>query len=137
MMTRGPICGVLLAATLAAGACESSTSRGSGWSWFGAGRISRAIVTGTTSAIEEGKVVARTGQTIEVTYEVTVREGAVQIDVWRPLTVWGGPKRLDSVTIAATRQGTLTVAVEEHLTYEIRTRPIRFAGSYDVSWKVR
>jgi hypothetical protein len=45
--------------------------------------------------------------------------------------------RLDGVRIGETRRGTLTVAIEENLTYEIRTRPIRFGGSYDVSWKVR
>lgn len=71
-----------------------------------------------------------------MTYDVTVREGALQVDVYRPLTLTGGVKRLDGARIDQTRQGTLRVRVEEDLTYDITVKPVRFGGSYDISWTV-
>jgi hypothetical protein len=128
--------GLLLVTMLAGIGCETSTSRASSWNWFDRGRISRSVTAGTTSRVEEGRTAARGGQTIEVTYDVTVREGALQIDVYRPLTLTGAVKRLGGTRIDRTGQGTVRVRVEEDLTYDITVKPVRFSGSYDVSWTV-
>lgn len=136
MRTSGRIA-ILLSAALLVSGCEYTSGSGGVGSWFDRGRIHRTIRAGTTSVVQEGKVFARSGQTIEVTYDVTLREGSVQIDVWRPMNITGGPKRMTSVTLRESRAGTLTVAVDELLTYQVRVRPYRFAGAYEVSWKAR
>jgi hypothetical protein len=128
--------GVLLAGLVTAG-CDANVGRSDSWAWWNQGRISRTIAAGTTSTVEERSTVARAGQTVVVTYEATVREGSLQIDIWRPLNVTGGPKRLASVTLRETRDGTLSATVDETLSYEVRVRPYRFGGKYDVSWTVQ
>jgi hypothetical protein len=121
-----------------AAACEMSSGSGSQSSLWGArGSISQSITSGTTSTVKEGQASARPGETIEVTYDVTVETGWVQLDVWRPLNLRGKPRLLESVTLRESRRGTMTVVVQEHLSYDIRIRPYRFRGKYDVSWKVR
>jgi hypothetical protein len=128
--------GLLLAGLVLAG-CDANIARSDSWAWWDRGRISRTIAAGTTSTVEERSTTARAGQTIVVTYQATVREGSVQIDIWRPLNVSGGTARLASVTLRETRDGTLTATVDETLSYQIRVRPFRFAGAYEVSWTVQ
>jgi hypothetical protein len=128
--------GLLLAGIVNAG-CDANIGGSTGWSLWNQGRLSRTIAAGTTSTLEERSAVVRSGQTIVVTYEAAVREGSLQIDIWRPLNVTGGPKRLASVTLRESRDGTLSATVDETLSYEIRVRPYRFGGKYHVTWTVQ
>jgi hypothetical protein len=129
---------VLMLMVTATAACESSAGASfSYYLWGGRGNASQVVTYGTTSTVREYNARARAGETIEVLYDVTIREGSVQIDIWRPMNIKGRPERLQSVTLRESRSGTMAVTVREHLVYEIRIRPYRFGGRYDVSWKVK